>query len=97
MVDGLKLYEDLLDRTEVSKLVSLVNDLRVAGKRGQFQGKCTVCLMSVCWKDLSLLLFITFFDQYAIVSVCPYSQSWWFQLEMTLYWYIFFSFIIVVE
>jgi len=42
VVDGLKLYEDLIDGTEVSKLVSLVNDLRVAGKRGQFQGKCTV-------------------------------------------------------
>ncbi|KHN01749.1 hypothetical protein glysoja_047936 [Glycine soja] len=41
VVDGLKLYEDLLDSTEVSKLVSLVNDLRVAGKRGQFQGNQT--------------------------------------------------------
>ncbi|RDY01856.1 hypothetical protein CR513_14767, partial [Mucuna pruriens] len=41
VVDGLKLYEDLLDSTEVSKLVSLVNDLRVAGKRGQFQGSQT--------------------------------------------------------
>lgn len=38
MVDGLKLYEELCDGTEVSKLVSLVNDLRAAGKRGQFQG-----------------------------------------------------------
>ncbi|WVZ11506.1 hypothetical protein V8G54_016036 [Vigna mungo] len=38
VVDGLKLYEDLIDGTEVSKLVLLVNDLRVAGKRGQFQG-----------------------------------------------------------
>ncbi|KAL2347825.1 hypothetical protein Fmac_001825 [Flemingia macrophylla] len=41
VVDGLKLYEDLLDSTEVSKLVSLVNDLRVAGKRGQFHGNQT--------------------------------------------------------
>ncbi|XP_027360913.1 RNA demethylase ALKBH10B-like isoform X4 [Abrus precatorius] len=41
VVDGLKLYEDLFDSTEVSKLVSLVNDLRVAGKRGQFQGSQT--------------------------------------------------------
>lgn len=55
MVDGLKLYEDLIDSAEVSKLVSLVNDMRVAGKRGQFQGKCTVCLMLACWEDLSLL------------------------------------------
>ncbi|KAJ1393734.1 Alpha-ketoglutarate-dependent dioxygenase AlkB-like superfamily [Sesbania bispinosa] len=41
MVDGLKLYDDLFDSTEISKLVSLVNDLRVAGKRGQFQGSQT--------------------------------------------------------
>lgn len=39
MVDGLKLYEHLLESTEVSELVSLVNDLRVSGRRGQFQGK----------------------------------------------------------
>ncbi|KAI4313654.1 hypothetical protein L6164_026613 [Bauhinia variegata] len=41
MVDGLKLYEDLINGAEVSKLVSLVNDLRAAGKRGQFQGGLT--------------------------------------------------------
>ncbi|KAM0961049.1 hypothetical protein ACFX2I_020371 [Malus domestica] len=39
VVDGLKLFEGLLGDTEVSKLVSLANDLRVAGKRGQFQGE----------------------------------------------------------
>ncbi|KAK7319156.1 hypothetical protein RJT34_03874 [Clitoria ternatea] len=38
VVDGLKLYEDLFDGTEVSRLVSLVNDLRVSGKKGQLQG-----------------------------------------------------------
>lgn len=38
VVDGLKLYEELFDDSEVSKLVSLVNDSRAAGKRGQFQG-----------------------------------------------------------
>ncbi|KAL6970067.1 hypothetical protein U1Q18_029773 [Sarracenia purpurea var. burkii] len=38
VVDGMKLYEDLLDVTEVSKLVSFVNDRRAAGKSGQFQG-----------------------------------------------------------
>ncbi|XP_024193057.1 RNA demethylase ALKBH10B isoform X1 [Rosa chinensis] len=37
VVDGLKLYEEFLGDTEVTKLVSLVNDLRAAGKRGQFQ------------------------------------------------------------
>lgn len=39
MVDGLKLYEELLDETKVSKLVSLVNEFRAEGKRGRFQGK----------------------------------------------------------
>ncbi|XP_004513244.1 RNA demethylase ALKBH10B-like [Cicer arietinum] len=41
VVDGLKLHEDLFDSTEVSKLVSLVNDMRIAGKKGQFQGNQT--------------------------------------------------------
>ncbi|KAJ0094348.1 hypothetical protein Patl1_15647 [Pistacia atlantica] len=35
VVDGLKLYEELCANSEVSKLVSMVNDLRAAGKRGQ--------------------------------------------------------------
>ncbi|KAK8691592.1 hypothetical protein V6N13_075096 [Hibiscus sabdariffa] len=39
VVDGLKLYEKLFDEKEVSNLVCLVNDLRAAGKKGQFQGK----------------------------------------------------------
>ncbi|XP_011021730.1 PREDICTED: uncharacterized protein LOC105123720 isoform X4 [Populus euphratica] len=39
VVDGLKLYENLLDGLEVPKLVSLVNELRAAGRRGQFQGQ----------------------------------------------------------
>ncbi|KAF1876422.1 hypothetical protein Lal_00029770 [Lupinus albus] len=38
VVDGLKLYEDLFDGTEVSKLVSLVSELRISGRRGQLQG-----------------------------------------------------------
>ncbi|XP_012478917.1 RNA demethylase ALKBH10B isoform X3 [Gossypium raimondii] len=42
VVDGLKLYEELLDEKEVLDLVSLVNDLRAAGKRGQFQGQTYV-------------------------------------------------------
>ncbi|XP_057749416.1 RNA demethylase ALKBH10B isoform X3 [Arachis stenosperma] len=41
VADGLKLYEELFDGTEVSKLVSLVNDLRISGKRGHFQGSQT--------------------------------------------------------
>ncbi|XP_027919072.1 RNA demethylase ALKBH10B-like [Vigna unguiculata] len=38
VADGLKLYEDLFDSTEVSNLVSLVNDLRISGKKGQLRG-----------------------------------------------------------
>nr|GMD20957.1 RNA demethylase ALKBH10B-like isoform X2 [Ipomoea batatas] len=39
VVDGLKLYEEIVSDSEVSELVTLVNDLRVAGKRGQLQGQ----------------------------------------------------------
>ncbi|KAG8382668.1 hypothetical protein BUALT_Bualt05G0101200 [Buddleja alternifolia] len=39
MAEGMKLYEDLFDESDVSKLITLVNDLRAAGKRGQLQGK----------------------------------------------------------
>ncbi|KAL7000766.1 hypothetical protein U1Q18_001918 [Sarracenia purpurea var. burkii] len=42
VVDGMKLYEELLDVPEVSKLVSLVNDLRASGKKGQLQGQTFV-------------------------------------------------------
>ncbi|KAK7399896.1 hypothetical protein VNO78_11091 [Psophocarpus tetragonolobus] len=44
VVDGLKLHEDLFDSTEVAKLVSLVNDLRVSGKKGLLQGSQTYVL-----------------------------------------------------
>ncbi|XP_039054766.1 RNA demethylase ALKBH10B-like [Hibiscus syriacus] len=37
VVDGLKLYEELFDEKDVSNLVSLVNDLRATGKRGELQ------------------------------------------------------------
>lgn len=33
------MYEGIFGDSEVAKLVALVNDLRAAGKRGQFQGK----------------------------------------------------------
>ena len=42
-VDGMKLYEELLDSSEVSNLVSLVNDLRNTGRKGHFQGKFIKC------------------------------------------------------
>ncbi|XP_030453726.1 RNA demethylase ALKBH10B isoform X3 [Syzygium oleosum] len=38
VVEGLKLYESLLDDKEVKKLVSLAIDLRAAGRRGQSPG-----------------------------------------------------------
>ncbi|KAI3778748.1 hypothetical protein L2E82_08131 [Cichorium intybus] len=38
VVDGMKLYEELINDSEVKKMVSLVNDLRASGKRGQLQG-----------------------------------------------------------
>ncbi|KAK4780531.1 hypothetical protein SAY87_016637 [Trapa incisa] len=38
VVDGMKLYEDLLDDAEVKRLVSLVTELRAAGRRQQFRG-----------------------------------------------------------
>ncbi|XP_024961835.1 uncharacterized protein LOC112502213 [Cynara cardunculus var. scolymus] len=39
VVDGMKMYEELFDESGVRKMVSLVNDLRAAGRRGQFQGQ----------------------------------------------------------
>ncbi|XWS64038.1 hypothetical protein CRYUN_Cryun06bG0152800 [Craigia yunnanensis] len=42
VVDGLKLYGEVFDEKEVSNLVSLVNDLRDGGRRGQFQGQTYV-------------------------------------------------------
>ncbi|XP_060182677.1 RNA demethylase ALKBH10B isoform X1 [Lycium barbarum] len=42
VVDGMKLYEELLSNSEVSKLVTLVNDLRVAGRRGQLPAQTFV-------------------------------------------------------
>ncbi|KAG6407617.1 hypothetical protein SASPL_130613 [Salvia splendens] len=44
IAEGLKLYEDLFDGSEILKLNNLVNDLRAAGKRGQLQGQTFVAL-----------------------------------------------------
>ncbi|KAL3652863.1 hypothetical protein CASFOL_002544 [Castilleja foliolosa] len=43
-VEGMKLYEDLLDDSEISKLTTLVNELRASGKRGQLKGQSFVSL-----------------------------------------------------
>ncbi|KAF8106145.1 hypothetical protein N665_0147s0097 [Sinapis alba] len=37
VVEGLKLYDSMVDAKEVSQLISLVNNLRNAGRRGQLQ------------------------------------------------------------
>lgn len=55
MVEGMKLYEDLFDDSGVKKMVSLVNDLRAAGRRGQFQGK-----MIIIFENDKFALFIHF-------------------------------------
>ncbi|MQL88710.1 hypothetical protein Taro_021270, partial [Colocasia esculenta] len=41
VVDGLKLYEDLLEGLEISRLVSAANEWRTAGQKGELQGKLT--------------------------------------------------------
>lgn len=36
--EGVKLYEELLDSSEIARLISLANDLRAAGHKGDFPG-----------------------------------------------------------
>ena len=63
-MDGLKLYEELLDDIEVSKLLSLVNDLRASGKRGQLQGKFLFFLTQLDYIYVTLRkLIIIFFKE----------------------------------
>jgi hypothetical protein len=66
VVEGLKLYENLLDRTEVSKLVSLVNDLRVAGRKGQLQGKWNVSYVFILEESITALFFFLCFGSFLI-------------------------------
>ncbi|XP_010458983.1 PREDICTED: uncharacterized protein LOC104740153 [Camelina sativa] len=42
VVEGLKLYDKMVDAKEVSQLVSLVNNLRLSGRRGQLQSEAYV-------------------------------------------------------
>ncbi|XP_074555662.1 uncharacterized protein LOC141811538 [Curcuma longa] len=44
VVEGLKLYEDFLDSSEVTKLVLLANEMRAAGHRGELSGQTFVTL-----------------------------------------------------
>ncbi|XP_043720220.1 RNA demethylase ALKBH10B-like [Telopea speciosissima] len=39
VVEGLKLYEELFDSSNISKIVSLVNELRATGRKEQLQGQ----------------------------------------------------------
>jgi hypothetical protein len=40
-VKGLKLYDDLFTDSELSKLTAFVNELRVAGQKGELSGDRT--------------------------------------------------------
>lgn len=42
VVDGMKLFENMFDISETSRIISLVNDLRAAGRRGKLQGQSFV-------------------------------------------------------
>lgn len=55
MVDGMKLYDGIFDNSGVRKMVSLINDLRAAGRRGQFQGKLPIFFKWMKLKYIFLL------------------------------------------
>ncbi|CAL9110608.1 unnamed protein product [Musa textilis] len=55
VVEGLKLYEDLLDSSEISRLVSLANEMKAAGHRGELPGKLTNYPGLAFWQTLVLL------------------------------------------
>ncbi|KAI3976426.1 hypothetical protein MKX01_008284 [Papaver californicum] len=42
VVEGLKLFEELFNSSEIAKVTSLTNELRLAGRRGHFQGQTYV-------------------------------------------------------
>ncbi|MBA0648631.1 hypothetical protein Goklo_016325, partial [Gossypium klotzschianum] len=86
VVDGLKLYEELLDEKEVSDLVSLVNDLRAAGKRGQFQGKRTKRApdqMVLAWKILRLFCCIMLRRKFIFLDA-GYSQELYWGIQISV-------------
>ncbi|CAA7394933.1 unnamed protein product [Spirodela intermedia] len=39
VVDGLKLYDDLFENSEISTLVAAANEWRISGQKGEFQGE----------------------------------------------------------
>ncbi|XXG40860.1 hypothetical protein AAC387_Pa01g1470 [Persea americana] len=42
VVEGLKLYEELFDGSEISRLLLMANELRASGRRGEFKGQTYV-------------------------------------------------------
>ncbi|XP_072989912.1 RNA demethylase ALKBH10B-like isoform X2 [Typha latifolia] len=42
VIEGLKLYDGLLDITKMEELLSWANEMRAAGRRGEFQGRTIV-------------------------------------------------------
>ncbi|KAK8966990.1 hypothetical protein KSP40_PGU010059 [Platanthera guangdongensis] len=44
IVEGLKLYEDIFVGSEITKMISLTNDMRTAGRRGDYPGHTVVLL-----------------------------------------------------
>lgn len=54
VVKGLKLYENIFTDSELSKLTSYINELRVAGQNGQLSGR----FMKIYLSTLLCILFI---------------------------------------
>lgn len=70
----MKLYEELLDGSEIANLVTLVNDLRTTGRRGQFQGKFTNILSfydeNVTSHFVSMLFVLVFCFCFVFADAC---------------------------
>ncbi|CAA6664744.1 unnamed protein product [Spirodela intermedia] len=48
-LDGLKLYEGLFKVSEISSMISAVNEWRIAGRKGEFQGKLYISPRLFCF------------------------------------------------
>ncbi|KAF6146549.1 hypothetical protein GIB67_008835 [Kingdonia uniflora] len=66
VVEGLRLYEELIDNSETAKIVTLANEMRVAGRRGQLQGKFN-CLLFFPYSQIITI---------GIDEVVPAIQQW---------------------
>ncbi|KAK1277918.1 hypothetical protein QJS04_geneDACA017198 [Acorus gramineus] len=72
VVEGLKLYNNLFDSSEVSRIVTLVNDMRNAGRRREFQGKLydPVCILAIVRKQQHGL-----FDRFSLPSFSSCTEN----------------------